>query len=528
MASAAGLDTLIATPSPLERFGAQPGSKYTVKPGDTLDQIAKQHGTTWQQLAKDNGLSNAQANLIRPGQQLTLPVGTSTVHIVKRGDTLSSIAAANGTTVAQLRANNPHIKNGDLIYPGDKIRIGGRAASARTGAAAASAGRPLPATPRTDAPPAGKTAYSSELGELSKKYETSGRGPGTISHGKGDAGGVSYGSYQLATNRNRPAEFLGAEGKRWASEFGSAKQGTEKFSEVWAKIAKREPEAFHKAQHDFIQRTHHGAQLTHIKDKTGIDLSKQSKTLQDVIWSTAVQHGPETNAIVKAMGKVAIAPGQPGYDKALIDAIYAERGKKNSSGELAYFSSSSAKVQAGVAERYVNELRDAQAQLVSELSGVKGAAIPASVGDGAKSTSSSEFVNPTGRSVRSDSGGDGHFGASRKRKTGIGKHMGLDILSTPGQTVKAPISGRLEISNPQNVHSGFNILSDDGKTIVKVFYAKYDPSLVGKRVNAGDVVAIAQDLQMRGQYPANVKDHVHVEVFRNGVQVNPKPLFFVN
>jgi len=35
------------------------------------------------------------------------------------------------------------------------------------------------------------------LGDLSSKYETGGNGPTTVSSGKGDAGGVSYGSYQM-------------------------------------------------------------------------------------------------------------------------------------------------------------------------------------------------------------------------------------------------------------------------------------------------------------------------------------------
>ena len=37
------------------------------------------------------------------------------------------------------------------------------------------------------------------LGSLSSKYETGGRGPGTVSSGVGDAGGVSYGSYQMTS-----------------------------------------------------------------------------------------------------------------------------------------------------------------------------------------------------------------------------------------------------------------------------------------------------------------------------------------
>ncbi|HEV2763889.1 MAG TPA: LysM peptidoglycan-binding domain-containing protein [Pyrinomonadaceae bacterium] len=46
------------------------GRPYTVRPGDTLSAIAARHGTTWQELARINNLSNP--NFIRPGQVLRL------------------------------------------------------------------------------------------------------------------------------------------------------------------------------------------------------------------------------------------------------------------------------------------------------------------------------------------------------------------------------------------------------------------------------------------------------------------------
>ena len=58
------------------------------------------------------------------------PMGTSFIengrkwYRIKAGDTLSAIAKAFGTTVAQLQANNPAtIKNVNQIYAGDAIVI---------------------------------------------------------------------------------------------------------------------------------------------------------------------------------------------------------------------------------------------------------------------------------------------------------------------------------------------------------------------------------------------------------------------
>ena len=44
-------------------------------------------------------------------------------YTVKKGDTLGAIALKYGTTVNKLMALNPHIKNANLIYPGDIIRL---------------------------------------------------------------------------------------------------------------------------------------------------------------------------------------------------------------------------------------------------------------------------------------------------------------------------------------------------------------------------------------------------------------------
>ena len=100
---------------------------YTVKSGDTLSGIASQLGTTYQKLAEINGIENP--NLIYVGQKIKINGSTqkqksnpAKTYTVKSGDTLSGIAAKYGTTSANLAAKNG-IKNPDLIYPGQKIKI---------------------------------------------------------------------------------------------------------------------------------------------------------------------------------------------------------------------------------------------------------------------------------------------------------------------------------------------------------------------------------------------------------------------
>lgn len=337
---------------------------HTVRAGETLSGIAERYGVSvGDLLAANRQITNP--NLIQPGQTVTLPTGAGegrgsaqaeAVHTVRGGDTLSGIAQQYGMSWRELAADNG-IANPALIQVGQQIRLIGAAPETAT---------PVQSTPVSEpaaeaAPAAGQEGVNPNLGALSARYETGGRGPGTVSSGSGDPGGVSYGSYQLAVNRNRPQEFLAADGARWADEFGGAAAGTRGFSDTWRAIAAREPEAFQTAQHAFIERTHYDVQSARIEN-AGLDISNRSHALQDVVWSTSVHHGPNTAVVTRAMAAVerqGVDAASADYDRALINAVYDERGRRDGNGELAYFSSSRADVQAGVAQRFEDERRDA-------------------------------------------------------------------------------------------------------------------------------------------------------------------------
>ena len=97
---------------------------YTIRPGDTLSEIAQRYGTTYQQLAQYNGISNP--NLIYAGEQIQIPGssgGTSAqYYTIRYGDTLSQIALRFGTTVTRLQQLNG-ISDPNQIYAGTRIRI---------------------------------------------------------------------------------------------------------------------------------------------------------------------------------------------------------------------------------------------------------------------------------------------------------------------------------------------------------------------------------------------------------------------
>jgi len=117
---------IIRVPAGSGGGGAPTTGHYRVEPGDTLSEIAARFGTTVAAIVKANNLANA--NVIYAGQWLDIPRGGSTptpapsrTYTVKSGDTLSGIAQKLGTTVGNLTALNG-ITNPNRIYPGQTLR----------------------------------------------------------------------------------------------------------------------------------------------------------------------------------------------------------------------------------------------------------------------------------------------------------------------------------------------------------------------------------------------------------------------
>ncbi|MDK2883112.1 MAG: hypothetical protein PWP58_1448 [Bacillota bacterium] len=95
---------------------------YVVQPGDTLWDIARRFGVTVEEIMRANNLTNTE---IIPGQELQIiavvepaPSAPRTVHVVRPGETLFSIARRYGISVVDLIEANP-----GLIYPGLELRI---------------------------------------------------------------------------------------------------------------------------------------------------------------------------------------------------------------------------------------------------------------------------------------------------------------------------------------------------------------------------------------------------------------------
>ena len=101
--------------------GTAHAGTHVVRPGETLSSIAARYRTTVDALAKANNLSDA--NFIVAGQHLRIRT-PATRHRVRPGETLSSIAARFGTSVSRITAAND-LANPNFIVPGQSLRVPG-------------------------------------------------------------------------------------------------------------------------------------------------------------------------------------------------------------------------------------------------------------------------------------------------------------------------------------------------------------------------------------------------------------------
>lgn len=161
--------------------------------------------------------------------------------------------------------------------------------------------------------------------------------------------------------------FVESEMFPWKTDFPGLNPGSKEFSEKWCAIVAENADEFVSIEHKFIKKTHFDRQISHVLAVKGVDLRYHSHTLNDVVWSVSVQHGPETDVVTNAMGKIdPSAPETKDYDRRLVDEIYAERGRTNSNGKLIRFSNSSDTVKSGIRDRYVHEREEAQGNLNDE------------------------------------------------------------------------------------------------------------------------------------------------------------------
>lgn len=229
-----------------------------------------------------------------------------------------------------------------------------RAADAAEGAADAAEGaKGTSTTPQGGEKLVQTTMDGQALGSLSAKYESGTRGSGAV--GFDTKGGTSYGKYQIATRTGTMDRFMkflqknNPEAYARLAAAGPADTGkTGKFAQEWQALAKEG--GLGTSEHDFIKQTHYDVGIKGIKNQKLQEMIGGSKALQEVMWSTSVQHGGGgASNIFNASYKDGMS------EQDLIKAVYANRSTK--------FGSSEPDVRQSVMNRFSEEQKQALAMI---------------------------------------------------------------------------------------------------------------------------------------------------------------------
>ena len=193
-----------------------------------------------------------------------------------------------------------------------------------------------------------------ELGQLSARFESGSDGIAAVGYDRN--GGTSYGKYQVSSRAGSLGDFLdfldteAPELSKRLRSAGPGNTGSRKgaMPDVWRAIANEQPERFEELQEAFVRESHYKPAVEAIAQRTSLDAGNLSIAMREVIWSTAVQHGPTGAARIFARADdMSGSPNDPGYERKLISNVYKVRAGQ--------FGSSTSEVQAAVQNRFRQE-----------------------------------------------------------------------------------------------------------------------------------------------------------------------------
>lgn len=280
---------------------------------------------------------------------------TRAMESMMRGIGSSPLDAARGLGVARQLRNLAD--RGDRPGPGEMIK--GRTKSKNRlnrGGLRDVQERDLPdvkdvkkAAPRPVTEPAGLG-----LGSLSARFESGKAGIAAI--GYDSKGGTSYGKFQIASrvgSMKNFLDYLDLQAPDLSSRLkasGPANTGSRSgaMPDEWKAIAAEQPERFGTLQEGFIRQSHYEPALLAITQRTSLSEANISPAMREVIWSTAVQHGPAGAARIFGQAEgMSGNPDEPGFERKLISNVYSVR-----SGQ---FGGHTKEIQASVQSRFRQE-----------------------------------------------------------------------------------------------------------------------------------------------------------------------------
>lgn len=200
--------------------------------------------------------------------------------------------------------------------------------------------------PASYSPADGEEGNNADLGSVSAKYESGGRGVGFISSGYKDPGGPSYGVHQLASASSMRDFIVSPEAERYGNAFRGLTPGTAAFNRVYKRVAAQDPQGLAAAEKAYYTRTHYEPVLKHAT-RLGFDVNDRG--VQEALFSISVQHGGAKRIVSLASR----AGGDTAEEQ--IKALYAARTRYVQGIRLPE------ETRRGVLNRYRHEVHDALA-----------------------------------------------------------------------------------------------------------------------------------------------------------------------
>lgn len=177
----------------------------------------------------------------------------------------------------------------------------------------------------------------SDIGAISRKYEAT-AGCGHISSGNGDAGGKSYGSYQLASNTGAPLTFVNwlidsSNNSIWVSMATELRNAYNTdggygstFDATWKRLANENEEEFNNAQTEYAYNRYYLNYLNKINSYSKYSVTGLAEygtpeniyplAIHQMIWARAVQGCPSPQWIAEAWS---IADAKDGAKDGIVD-----------------------------------------------------------------------------------------------------------------------------------------------------------------------------------------------------------------
>jgi septal ring factor EnvC (AmiA/AmiB activator) len=279
----------------------------------------------------------------------------------KEKETQAVKDAANAANASESKTPGVDLSSPQAMYDSMVKRQKGETAGATNQPGATSVAGPATNQPGATSVAGGgasSSATGTGLGFIAEKYESAGRGSGTVGWDK--MGGTSYGKKQISSKTGAMTDYLKFLEKSGKGDVAKELRdsGIEKDTgstsgkavDVWKKLAASGK--LGDSEGEFLKTQSYDAGMKGIKDQDLKTRIENSKALQEMMYSTAVQHGPGgAMSIMNSVFKKGMT------DEQLVKAVYKERGTK--------FGGSTANVQAGVAKRFANEEQDIMGLLKS-------------------------------------------------------------------------------------------------------------------------------------------------------------------